>query len=330
MGIEFVLPSMLWWLALPAGLLLAYAVAQTRRAPHAVRFSNLGLIRTALGERTSTAGRRHVPAALVGLMLLVGVTALARPAVRVGVPKERVTIVLVIDVSGSMSANDMLPSRLSAAKRAGKTFVESLPSGFRVGVVSFSSDATLVQPVTEDLPAVRAAIDDLQLGGGTAIGEGIQVALAALPPDEALLAGGSIIAPRAPNSPPPPPPGIILLLTDGANTEGMPPLDAAAKARAANVPIFTVGMGGRSNPFGFGRARSGVDEDNLREIAAQTGGQYYYAPGGGELQRVYNDLGLAMGWDFERREIGGYVASAGLAATLVAFTLSFLWLHRQP
>jgi Ca-activated chloride channel family protein len=122
---------------------------------------------------------------------------------------------------------------------------------------------------------------------------------------------------------------VVLLLTDGANTEGVPPMDAAQKAREANVPIFTIGMGGRGGLFGGG-SRGGVDEPVLREIAAQTGGQYYFAPSGGELSRIYNDLGLALGWDWERWEIGGYVAAAALAVASLGLGLAFLWLHRQP
>src|SRR5919108_3426196 len=233
---EFVVPPLLWWVALPAALLGGYAWAQTRRARDAVPFSHLGLLCQALAGRPSTAGRRHVPPVVVLLGLGLAAVALARPALRVAIPKDRVTIVLALDVSGSMGANDVFPSRLAAAKRAARGFVNTLPAGFRVGVVAFSSTAALVQPVTEDLGAVRAAIDKLELGGGTAIGEGIQVALASLPPD---TAPGAVAPAPPPGSPPPPPPGVVLLLTDGANTEGVPPMDAAQKAREANVPIFT-------------------------------------------------------------------------------------------
>jgi Ca-activated chloride channel family protein len=326
---EFIIPPMLWWLALPAVLLAAYALAQSRRAIGAVPFSSLALLRAALEGRPSTAGRRHVPPVIVACALGVAAVALARPAVRVPIPRDRATIVLVLDVSGSMQASDMFPSRLSAAKRASKAFVDTLPSGFRVGVVSFSSTASLVQPVTEDHAAIHAAIDELKSDGGTAIGEGMQVALASLPPDVLL---GTAPVPTPPPSgigqPPPPPPAVILLLTDGENTEGVPPLDVAQKARTANVPVFTVGMGSRGG--GFGGRGGGIDEPLLREIAAQTGGQYYYAPNGGELRRIYSDLGVALGWDFERDEISQYFAAAAAALSAVGLGLAFLWLHRQP
>jgi Ca-activated chloride channel family protein len=257
----------------------------------------------------------------------VGPVALARPAVRALVPKDRATIVLVLDVSGSMGANDMFPSRLAAAKRASKSFVDALPPGFRIGVVSFSSAASLVQPITEDYRAVRSAIDELQTGGGTAIGEGIQVALAALPSDVLLAPAPPV---PVPGQPPPPPPAVILLLTDGQNGEGVEPMVAADKARAANVPVFTIGMGSRGGGFGPGARGGGIDEELLNEVAAFTGGQYYYAPNGGELRRVYTDLGVALGWDFSRREIGHFFAGGGLALAALGFGLGALWLHRQP
>lgn len=347
---EFVIQPLLWWLLLPAALLGAYAWAQRRRVPHAVPYSSLALLRAAMAGRPSTAFRRHIPPVLLCLSLAFAALALARPYVRTPLPKERATIILVIDVSGSMSAGDMFPSRLAAAKRASTAFVDTLPEDFRVGVVAFSSDASLVQAVTSDHDAVRAAIAELQLGGGTAIGEGLDVALASLPPD--LLsspsgAGGpggagapggtGAPAPQGgppaggqPGAPPPAPPAVVLLLTDGQNTEGVAPLEATARAREANVPVFTVGMGGRGGPFGLGGAQSSIDEPLLREMAAQTGGQYYNAPTGGDLRRIYSDLGLALGWDFVRQEIGQYVAGGALLACIAGLSLAFLWLHRQP
>jgi Ca-activated chloride channel homolog len=346
---EYVIPPLLWWLPLPLLLLGAYALAQSRRAPDAVPYSSVSLLRAALEGRPSTAFRRHFPPLLLLLALALGTVALARPALRVGVPKERATIVLVLDVSGSMGASDMWPSRLEAAKRAARDFVDTLPEGFRVGVVAFSSDASLVQPVTDDLPAVNAAIAELQLGGGTAIGEGLEVALAALPPE--LVAppgaiaspggagppgapGGSAVPARPtpqPGQPPAPPPAIVLLLTDGANTEGVPPLESTARARDVNVPVFTIGMGGRGGGFPFGGgSRGSVDEELLQEMAAQTGGQYYFAPTGGDLRRIYNDLGVALGWDFQRQEIGHLFGAGALGAAVAGLVLAFLWLHRQP
>src|SRR5687767_7852170 len=322
---EFIVPPLLWWLALPVVLLLAYAYAQTRRAPDAAPFSDIQLLRAALEGRPSTALRRHVPPLLALLALSAAAFALARPALRTTLPREAATVVLVLDVSGSMGASDMFPSRLAAAKRASRRFVETLPSGFRVGVVEFSDRAGLVQPITDDHRAVHAAIEGLELGGGTHIGDGMQVALASLPSE---LVSPSARPPQLPGAPPPPPPAVVLLLTDGQNGGGVPPMEVAQAARAVNVPVFTIGMGGSGGPFGS-RGGGGVDEDALREIAATTGGQYYFAPGGGELAQVYRDLGMALGWDFVRSEIGGYVAVGGLVVLALGLALGYLWTHRE-
>ncbi|HEU5317371.1 MAG TPA: VWA domain-containing protein [Chloroflexota bacterium] len=322
---EFIVPPLLWWMALPALLLGAYALAQTGRAPDALPFSSAALLKRALAGRPSTAMRRHAPPVLAALAMATAAVALARPAVRTPLPREAATIVLVLDTSGSMGQGDMFPNRLAAAKRASRRFVETLPSGFQVGVVEFSDTASLVQPVTDDHQAVHAAIESLELAGGTHIGDGMQVALASLPSE--LLDPAARPA-QLPGAPPPPPPAVILLLTDGQNGGGSPPMDVAQQARAANVPVFTIGMGGSGGPFGGGRG-GGVDEEALREIAATTGGQYYFAPGGGELAQVYRDLGLALGWDFVRSEIGGYVATGGLVAAVMALAVGYLWLHRD-
>lgn len=322
---ELIVPPLMWWLALPIGLLLTYAWLQTRRAPDAMSFSDVGLIRAAMVGQPSTAMRRHVPPLLAGLALAAAVVALARPALRTPLPREAATIVLVLDVSGSMGASDMFPSRLAAAKRASRRFVETLPSGFRVGVVEFSDRASLVQAITDDHGAVHAAIEGLQLGGGTHIGDGMQVALASLPSE--LISPAARPA-QVPGAPPPPPPAVVLVLTDGQNGGGAPPMEVAQEARKVNVPVFTIGMGGSGGPFG-GRGGGGVDEDALREIAATTGGQYYFAPGGGELAQVYRDLGMALGWDFARSEIGGYVAVGGLLTMGLGLMLAYLWSHRD-
>ena len=322
---ELIVPPLTWWLALPVALLLGYAWLQTRRAPDAVPFSDVSLIRAALAGQPSTAMRRHVPPLLAALALATAAMALARPALRTPLPREAATIVLVIDVSGSMGASDMFPSRLAAAKRASRRFVETLPSGFRVGVVESSDRASLVQAITEDHRAVHAAIEGLQLGGGTHIGDGMQVALASLPSE---LISPAARPPQLPGAPPPPPPAVVLLLTDGQNGGGAPPMEVAQAARSVNVPVFTIGMGGSGGPFGS-RGGGGVDEDALREIAATTGGQYYFAPGGGELAQVYRDLGMALGWDFVRREIGGYVAVGGLVVMMLGLGLGYLWTHRE-
>jgi Ca-activated chloride channel family protein len=266
--------------------------------------------------------------------MILAAVALARPALRTPVPRERTSIVLVLDTSGSMQGRDLFPSRLAAAQAAARGFVRSLPDGFRVGVVQFASQATLVQPVTDDLRAVLRGIDDLEANGGTAIGDGLQVALASLPPD--MFASPSVTpldasTALATATGPPVPPAVVLLLTDGQNTEGPNPRLVADSARDQGVPVFTIGIGGRASPFGPGANRSnGVDEVLLQEIAAETGGQYYFAPGAGDLNRIYADLGRALGWDWERREIGQWFGAGALATSVVATVLAAFWLDRAP
>lgn len=330
---EFAVASILWWLAPMAVLLGAYAIAQGRRSRDAVPFPATALLLAAMATRPSTAGRRHLPAGFLVLAIALSAVALARPATRTPIPRERTTVVLVLDISGSMQARDVFPSRLEAAKTAARNFVGTLPSGFRIGVVAFSSRATLVQPVTDDLRAVRKAIDALEPDGGTAIGDGLQVALASLPPETFGAPTEVNVVPTTDASgaltAPPVPPAVVLLLTDGQNTEGPDPRGAAGQAREAGVPVFTIGMGGRGSPFSGGRSAT-VDEPLLEEIAAQTGGQYYFAPGAGELNRIYADLGRALGWDWERREIGQYFAAVALAATAIGTVLAAWWLDRTP
>lgn len=325
----------LWWLAPALALLAMYAAVQGRRAPDAVPHPSIALLRAATATRPPTAWRRHLPAAAILISMILAAVALARPALRTPVPRERTTIVLVLDTSGSMQGRDLFPSRLAAAQAAARNFVGALPDGFRVGVVQFASQATLVQPVTDDLRAVRRAIDGLEADGGTAIGDGLQVALASLPPE--TFAAPSVALPDvsadstgAPTGPPVPP-AVVLLLTDGQNTEGPDPHAAAGSARDQGVPVFTIGIGGRAAPFGPGANRSnGVDEALLNEIAAQTGGQYYFAPGAGDLNRIYADLGRALGWDWERREIGQWFGAGALAAAVLATVLASFWLDRAP
>lgn len=322
----------LWWLAPALTLLAMYAAAQGRRTPDAVPHPAIALLRAAVATRPSTAWRRHLPAAAILISMFLAAVALARPALRSPVPRERTTIVLVLDTSGSMQGRDLFPSRLAAAQAAARNFVATLPDGFRVGVVQFASQATLVQPVTDDLRAVRRAIDGLEADGGTAIGDGLQVALASLPPE--TFAAPSTPPPDAsagtPNGPPVPP-AVVLLLTDGQNTEGPDPRAAASSARDQGVPVFTIGIGGRAALFGPGAGQSnGVDEALLNEIAAQTGGQYYFAPGAGDLNRIYADLGRALGWDWERREIGQWFGAGALAAAVLATVLASFWLDRAP
>ena len=270
-------------------------------------------------EMPGAAWRHRLPPILRGLALAAWIIAASGPesgGSTVEQKREGIAIVIAIDISSSMLAEDFAPSnRLEVAKRQAISFVRGREAD-RIGLVAFAGEALTQVPITLDYDVVQQSIEGLRIGSledGTAIGSGLATSVNRLRRAEGKSR-------------------VVLLLTDGENTEGVAPLDATANARDVNVPVFTIGMGGRGGglPFGGGGARGSVDETLLQEMAAQTGGQYYYAPSGGDLQRIYNDLGVALGWDFERLEIGQLVGGAAVFVAGAGLVLAFLWLHRQP
>jgi Ca-activated chloride channel family protein len=289
----FETPQALWLLlALPL-LAAAYVLVQRRRVKAAVRYASLDLVRSALGPGARL--RRHVPPLLLGLALAVLIVAVARPNAVITLPSEQRTIILAIDVSLSMRANDVEPSRLAAAREAAKAFVEEQPADVRIGIVAFAGSASVVQKPTSDRRDLVEAIDRLQLQLHTAIGSGIIVSLAALFPEDAaeLEAANTSARPwrDAPKSAPidkprpepkkeakPVPPGsnrnfAIILLTDGRRTTGPDPIDAAKLAADRGVKVYTVGFGsaqgGTANADGMSIYMR-FDEETLRAIAQAT------------------------------------------------------------
>ena len=247
----FETPLLLWGLlALPLALAI-YVFAQRRRARYAVRFTNLDLLANVV-QRTP-GWRRHLPAALYLLALGALLVGLARPHATVLVPREEATIILTMDVSGSMNATDVAPNRMDAAKQAAVTFGRQLPDSFRIGLVSFASSADTVLMPTTDRTAVTSAINSLEADGGTAMGDAIERALAVNRTLTARATATPTAAPRpdsatATTSGQPPsqdqPPTVILLLSDGASTTGrVEPLDAARNAQRAGIPIYTIALG---------------------------------------------------------------------------------------
>jgi Ca-activated chloride channel homolog len=261
-SLSFASPAFLWALLAVPALLAAYLLAQRRRARYAVRFTNVELLATLIPR--SAAWRRHVPPALALLSLAALLAGFARPQALIPVPKDQATIVMVMDTSGSMAASDVEPTRMAAARQAGKSFVDILPANFKISVVAFASSArTLVRPTT-DRAVVRAALDALQAEGGTAMGDaiarGVEIAEEVRaeptpnptpPPATATPATtplpGATTAPivaATPISTPEKPPAAILLLSDGANTDGRTsPFEAARMARAAGIPVYTIALG---------------------------------------------------------------------------------------
>ncbi len=315
----FLAADRLWLLLAVAALAAVYVVLQLRRrSTYAVRFTNLALLDVVAPKRPGW--RRHVAAGalLAGLAALV--LALAEPAHDVEVPRERATVVLAIDVSLSMQATDVLPSRLDAAKRAAEDFIESVPEAINVGLVSFAGSASVLVPPTTDRDDVTRAVDELELAEGTAIGEAIFAGLDAL----ALL-------PEADDDEEPVPASIIVI-SDGETTVGRPDEAGVDAAEEAGVPVSTIAFGTEDGLIFVEGEPIPVppDLDAMRAIADGTGGVFFEAEDGGELDAAYEDLGSSIGFETEERPIAEWFVGAALVALLTAGALSLLWFARLP
>jgi len=317
----FLSPGRLWLLLAVAALVALYVVMQRRRKAYAVRFTTLPLLDKVAPR--SPGWRRHVPAAAFLLMLLFLAVGFARPTADVQVPRERATVLVAVDVSTSMQATDVEPSRLEAAERAAGAFIDQLPDRFNVGLVTFSGSANVVVAPTTDHAAVRAAVEDLQLGRSTAIGEAVFSSLQSIQALNASLGG-------TPDSEPPP--ARIVLMSDGSNTSGRSPEQAAQAATAAQVPVSTIAYGTPEGTITLGEQTVPVpvDEAALRQLADATGGQAYTAASGEELGAVYDDIGSSIGSRTERQDVGARFVGAGLLAAAGAAAASLAWFSRLP
>jgi Ca-activated chloride channel family protein len=315
--VGFLSPGRLWLLLLVAALAVAYVVQQRRRPAYALRFSELDLLASVLPR--SAAWKRHVPAVLVLLALAALTTAFAQPTGEVEVPRERATVVVALDVSLSMLADDVSPDRITAAKRSAADFVEGLPDRFDVGLVSFSGRAGVVVPPTRDHAAVAAAVQGLELDEATAIGDAVLASLQAV--SSVAVAPGEE-----------PPPARIVLLSDGTNTAGRPVAYAAEQARSQGVPVSTIAYG---TPDGTVRVDGDlipvpVDADALERLAAATDGTAFTAESGEELRSVYDDIGGQVGTTTEVREVTARFAGVALALTVAAVAAALAWGARLP
>jgi Ca-activated chloride channel family protein len=314
-GLAFLAPYRLLLLLAVAALVAAY-LWKLRRPSYAVRFTELELLASVA---RGPGWRRHVPAGLLLLALIGLTTAFARPVADVQVPRERATIVVALDTSASMTATDVTPDRLTAAKESAQAFVDRLPEKFNVGLVSFNGVASVVVPPTQDHTAVKDAVAALQLGGGTAIGDAVAASL------DAVRA-----VPGAPGAPPAP--ARIVLLSDGGNTVGSSMSAAAQAATAAGVPVSTIAYG---TPDGTIRLQGQlvpvpVDGPALQSLAEATGGQSYSAQSGEELNGVYADIGSQVGYTTQRKEVTAVLTGLGLLAAAAAAGTSLLWGSRFP
>ena len=330
---NFLWPEFLWLLfALPACVALYLWILQ-RRNKTAVRFTNLGILKEAVGG--SLRWRRHVPPALLLVALGAMIAAIARPAAVITLPSSHETVILAIDVSGSMRASDVEPTRLEAAQAAARAFVAEQPRSTRIGIVAFAGSAALVQPPTTNRTDIVAAIDHLQLQHATAVGSGLLVSLKALFPEQDF----EVVAPRLRKTDAefkPVPAGsytaaAIVLLSDGQTTTGPDPVEAARLAAARGVRVFTVGVGTDNGQLLTGEGwsmRVRLDEDALKAIADLTRAEYFYAGNAVDLKKVYQSLRSKLVMEKRETEITALFSALAAATVLLSATLSLLWFNR--
>jgi Ca-activated chloride channel family protein len=344
---RFLWPEMLWLLLLVPVLVGAYVLVLRRRKKAAVRYASLTLIRDALGPGQRL--RRHIPPALFLLALTAAIIAMARPTATLTLPAQYMTIALAIDVSRSMQATDVEPSRLSAAQTAAKGFIEDLPRDVRLGIVTFAGTAAVVQTPTENRQDMLDAIDRFQLQRATATGSGLLYALSMLFPDEGFDLEATLRSRGGPMSieqrrkeqaerPPVEPvapgshtTGVIILLSDGRRTTGPDPLEIARMVADRGVRVYTVGFGTlQGTTIGFEEYSIYVrlDEETLKAIAKMTGGEYFHAGTAADLRKVYEKLNAKFALERQETEISALWSAGAAGLFLLATLLSLLWFHR--
>ena len=344
---NFLWPELLWTLIAVPLLVALYVLLLRRRKKFALRFASLGLVKEAIG---GSRWRRHLPPLLflVGLTLML--VAIARPTATVTLPTQQETIIMAMDVSGSMRAKDIDPNRLVASQNAAREFVKQLPPKTRVGVVAFAGTASLVQPATHSREDVLAAIDRFHLQRGTATGSAILVSLDALFPDAGIDVSGVIYGEESKHKgrsldlagkPAPPefkpvPPGsygsaAIILLTDGQRTTGPDPLKAARMAADRGVRVYTVGVGtveGEVIGFEGWSFRARLDEETLKAVASMTLGEYFHAGSAVDLTKVYETLNARLVFERKETEVTAFFTAVGALLALLAAGLSVWWFNR--
>jgi Ca-activated chloride channel homolog len=334
---SFIWPTMLLSLLILPPLAALYWRAQRRRRGLIARYGSLGLVQGGTGR---FAWRRHLPPALFLVGLAILGTALARPQATVALPRAEGTVILAFDISGSMAADDLKPSRMEAAKAAAREFVHRQPPAAQIGVVAFSDSGLATLAPTIDREATLAAIDRLAPARGTSLANGILASLATI---AAANSGAgnryyTNLTPTAAPTPTPVPkgtytPAAIVLLTDGENTIPPNPLAAAQAAAARGVRVYTVGIGSAAGtPLkieGF-VVQTRLDEATLKGIADLTGGAYFNATDEAQLSKIYEGLGTGVVVRPERTEVTALFSGAGLLVLLLGGALSLLWFGRLP
>ncbi|HET6262520.1 MAG TPA: VWA domain-containing protein [Chloroflexia bacterium] len=334
----FVWPIMLFWLVLIPAFPAIYVWMQQRRQQLVALYGNPGLVQEAAGRRVGA--RRHIPPLFFLAALVVLIVAMARPQATVSLPRLEGSVILAFDVSGSMAADDLKPSRMEAAKAAAREFVQDQPSSVQIGVVTFSDGGFTAQPPTDDQAAVLASIERLTVQRGTSLARGIEASLNVLSAGEGDKPQGLSI-PRTQEAAPtatPVPKGtytsaVIVLLTDGENNQEPDPLEAAQAAADRGVRIHTVGVGSTAGATlrieGFS-VRSRLDEETLQRISEMTGGTYYNAANEEDLHAIYDNLDPELAIKPQKMEMTSLFAGAGILILILGSTLSLLWLGRLP
>jgi len=329
-------PEFLWLLAALPFLAVVYFYVLRRRKKFALRYSNLALVKEAM---RGASWRRHVPPFLIATALVLLIIAIARPSAVMTLPSSHETVILAMDVSGSMRASDVEPNRLVAAQNAAKAFIADQPDSVRIGIVAFAGTATVAQAPTKNKEDLYAALDRFQLQRATAIGSAIIVSLATLFPD-----GGYDVAAfsygaekrKPPANFKPVPPGsygsaVIILLTDGQRTTGPDSVMAARLAAERGVRIFTVGVGtpeGKIVGFDGWSMHVRLDEETLRAIADLTRGEYFYAGNAVDLKKIYQTMNTRLVMETKKTEVGAFFSAAAAFLVLVAGLLSLAWFNR--
>ena len=341
-AMNFLWPEMLWLMIVVPLLVLLYVWLLRRRKKTAIRFANLTLVKEAMGK--SAAWRRHLPPALLLVALSALLFATSRPTAIISLPSQQETIILAIDVSGSMRATDVLPDRFTAAKDAAKAFLTDLPRTVRIGVVQFAGTAAVVQAPTLSRDDVAAAIDRFQFQRGTATGSGIVLSLATIFPEAGIdlsqITGQRNMPPgpndKAPVEFTPVQPGsygsaAIIMLTDGQRTTGPDPMEAAKMAADRGVRVYTVGVGtkdGETIGFEGWSMRVRLDEDTLKNVANLTRAEYYYAGTAADLKKVYQALSTRLVVEKKETEVSALFAALGALLVMLAAGLSVWWFGR--
>jgi Ca-activated chloride channel homolog len=343
---NFLWPEFLWLLLVLPLLVVLYVWLLRRKKKTALRYASLSIVKEALGP--GQAFKRHVPPALFLLALAAMLIAAARPQAVVMLPSNQQTIILAMDVSGSMRATDVKPSRLEAAQSAAKKFIADLPRNVKVGIVAFAGSAQVAQLPTTNHEDLVTAIDRFQLQRATATGNAIVISMATLFPDDGIelesfqagssrSRGFSIDRERKqPKAITPVKPGsytnaAIIMLTDGQRTTGVDPLEAAKLATDRGVRVYTVGIGtvdGETIGFEGWSMRVRLDEETLKAIATKTNAEYFYAGSSQDLHKVYETLSSKLTMEKKETEISALFALAAAALAVLAAGLSVFWFSR--